>query len=88
MKNVQYHQFSHTLGLQLSRNPSHVYGHWLGQIQPLLTREDVAGGCLEVDYTTTLINHMVNNDLKYGQHVRWEDLLEDVGDREISYQDW
>ena len=74
-KNAQYHQFSHTLGLQLSRKPSHVYGHWLSQIQPLLTREGVAGGCLEVDYSTTLIKHMVNNDLKYGQDVRWEDLL-------------
>ena len=28
-----------------------------------------------MDYTTILINHMVNNDLKYSQHVRWEDLV-------------
>ena len=47
-----------------------MFGHWLGVIQPLLTRE-----CLEVDYTTILIKHMVDNDLKYSQHVRWEDLV-------------
>ena len=74
-KNVKYYQLSHTLGLQLSRKPSHVYGHWLSNLQPLLTRDCTAGGCLEVDYTTILINHMVNNDFKYGQHLRWEDLV-------------
>ena len=54
----------------VSRKPASVHGHWLGVIQPLLTRE-----CLEVDYTTILIKHMVDNDLKYSQHVRWEDLV-------------
>merc|ERR1739844_895536 len=38
-KNVEYYQLSHTLGLQLSRKPSRVYGHWLNLIQPLLSRD-------------------------------------------------
>ena len=74
-KNVKYYQLSHQLGPQLSRKPSTVYGRWVGVIQPLLTRDCRAGGCLEVDFTTILINYMVNNGLKYSQDVRWEDLV-------------
>ena len=74
-RNVKYYQLSHQLGLQLDRKPAYVHGHWLGVIQPLLTRDCSPEGCLEVDYTTILINHMVDNDLKYSQHVRWEDLV-------------
>ena len=44
-------------------------------IQPLLTRYFGPGDCLEVDYTSVLINYMVRNDLQYGQDVRWSDLV-------------
>ena len=74
-KNVKYYQLSHQLGLQLSRKPAYVLGHWLGVLQPLLTRDCSYGGCLEVDYASILINHMVHNDLKFSQDVRWEDLV-------------
>ena len=42
-------------------------------IQPL--RYFGPGDCLEVDYTSVLINYMVRNDLQYGQDVRWSDLV-------------
>ena len=74
-KDMKYYQLSHQLGLQLSRKPCVVHGHWLGVIQPLLTRYFGPGDCLEVDYTSVLINYMVRNDLQYGQDVRWSDLV-------------
>ena len=66
---------SHQLGLQLSRKSIIVYHQWLSVIQPLLTRYSGPGDCLEVDYKSVLINHMVRNDLQYGQDVRWSDLV-------------
>ena len=74
-KDMKYYQLSHQLGLQLSRKPCVVHGHWLGVIQPLLTRYFGPGDCLEVDYTSVLINYMARNDLQYGQDVRWSDLV-------------
>ena len=74
-KDVKYYQLSHQVGTQLSRKPLAVHGHWLGVIQPLLTRHLCPGDCLEVDYASILISHMVNNGWQYGQHVPWSDLV-------------
>merc|ERR1711971_159365 len=60
------------IGDKLERNPHNVQLHWLKVLEPLLTRYQA--GTLHVDVRKVLLDHLVENNMKYTQDVDWKEL--------------
>jgi len=60
------------IGDKLGRNPLYVHGHWCHYLEPMLTRYEA--GTLHVDVRKKLLDHLVENNMKYTHEVDWKEL--------------
>jgi hypothetical protein len=57
---------------KLQRRPNNVRGRWRFQLEPILQRYQA--GTLHKDVKDVMINHLLENNMNYGQEVDWKEL--------------